>query len=102
LWAGYCLFVFPILKQGELTRGFDQRLAECYSAQNGNLQDCDDAASERWRGDLKVWQLRYFYHWAWPELLAAIVGLPLLLYGAIRATVSVGLWIRDWFREVER
>jgi hypothetical protein len=100
LWAAYCLFVFPISKQAEATRAFDQRFSDCYSTQNGSVKECDDAVSELWRQDLRTWQLRFFYVWAWPELLAATVALPLLVYGAIRGAVVVGFWIRDGFRRV--
>jgi hypothetical protein len=38
------------------------------------------------------WSVKNFYIGAWPLILAAIVGLPLLVYGVVRGIAAVSLW----------
>ncbi len=108
LWAGYCLFVFPIQMQ---RRVFDLYMAmerPCsdipynpyYDSQHTvqMRKDCYDFATEMYRSQAAPWEWRTYYRAKWMNILAALVLVPLAVYGVCRAAGLAFVWVARGFR----
>ena len=99
-WALYCGVVFPSQKiSNVLSRADDiYRLEEnqCHEiTMRGNAADmnaCLKASEDAWE-QRKQHPMRRVYAAYWPFILAATVGLPLVIYGTILGIAAVWFWM---------
>jgi hypothetical protein len=98
LWAFYCVVLFPLLRQAEVTRKFDQAIVACFDDPHGDVHDCDEMSEQIWRTNIAQWQLRKFYSWAWGLLLIAVFVPPIVVYGCCRGAAAIAVWVWKGFR----
>ncbi|HEY5177164.1 MAG TPA: hypothetical protein VII95_16520 [Terriglobales bacterium] len=97
LWAVYCTVVYPLQQRTEAFHHYEEDQRGCYEGELGQpqseLDECLKLAEEGRQTRVDQWSVKNFYIGAWPLILAAIVGLPLVVYGLVRGLAAVGLWI---------
>ena len=100
VWAIYCTVIYPYHQQEKAFSRHMQKARNCAQFTLGQgkkrLDDCLKLAKSEWQNAQHLWAFRNFYAAAWPTLLALIVGLPLLIYAALRgiAAMSLRIWRR--------
>jgi hypothetical protein len=96
-WAIYCTVIYPFNERGKAYNHYEEDQRGCYERELGQskerLDGCLKLAEDEWRTNLDSWSFKNFYLGAWPLIVAAIVGLPLLLYGMARGITATCLWI---------
>ena len=93
LWAAYCLVGYPFQKRFEAVNKWNADLKMCSEQTQGEMKECYDLVQQNYLTAVAPWQLPYFYSWAWPFLLAAALGVPLVVYPALlcaRRCLSLG------------
>jgi hypothetical protein len=98
LWALYCIILFPLQKQAESAQKFDQNILICQSSDDGHMHECLELAKGSWLAESQQWQLGPFYKWAWWLLLVAVIAVPVVVYGCVRGTVAIAVWVWKGFR----
>lgn len=107
-WALYCSVVFPLQEVDEgLTREFNLYMADenvCHeNALQGSsptdLNACLKASEDALNFRRNEHSMRRVYAAYWPFILAATVGLRLVVYGTIRGITAVCLWVWRGYRE---
>ena len=99
VWLLYCAVLFPLQRQAEATRNFDQEGAACWSMDDSQERStCLTAATTNWNAQMHQWQFRWFYSWAWGFLLLAVVVLPIVVYGCCRGAAAITVWVWKGFR----
>lgn len=96
-WAIYCTTVFPMSQRRKAFDHYQQDLRGCYERELDQgkvaLDGCLKLAEDEWHTSVDQWSVKNFYVGAWSLILAAILGLPLLVYGAVRGIAAFFLWI---------
>ncbi len=99
VWLLYCAVLFPLQRQAEATRQFDQEGAACWSMDDSQERStCLTATTTNWNAQMHQWQFRWFYSWAWGFLLLAVVVLPIVVYGFCRGAAAIAVWVWKGFR----
>jgi len=106
-WVAYCGVMFPFQQSEEgLSREFYAYVADedvCHeNAIHGNPADlnaCLKSAEDAWEFRRNQHSMRHVYSAYWPFILAASVGLPLVVYGATRGIAAVCLWVWGGYRK---
>ncbi len=108
-WVLYCSVIFPRQKLDEgLTRAFNIYTAEqnvCHenalhnSGNTADLNACLKVSEDALEFRRNEHSMRRVYAAYWPFILAATVGLPLVVYGTIRGIAAVCLWVWRGYRE---
>lgn len=97
VWAIYCTVIYPFNERGKAYGHYEEDQRGCYERELGRgkdkLDSCLKLAEQEWRTSLDSLSFKNFYVGAWPLIAAAIVGLPLLVYGAVRGIAATCLWI---------
>jgi hypothetical protein len=96
LWAFYCVILFPLQRQAEAIRQFDRDLPVC--SEYGEKDPGCLGVKENWNTSMERWQFRKFYSWAWGLLLLAVIVLPAAVYGCVRGTAAIAVWVWNGFR----
>jgi hypothetical protein len=102
LWAGYCLFVFPMQMQHFAFQFYINQSQVCYDVQSANpiqRKDCLDSVEKMYQSDVAPWQWKNYYQVKWMYILAALALIPLAVYGACRAAGLVFVWVVRGFRK---
>ena len=96
-WAVYCTVVYPIQQREKAFDVYQEDQRGCYERELGEprarLDACLKSAEHERQTNVEQWSVRNFYIGAWPLILAAIFGLPLVVYGSVRGVAAVGVWI---------
>ena len=100
LWALYCSVGYPLVRQAEATRQFDENGKGCADL-NVKWSDCIKDVETAYQDQLAPWHFRRFYSWAWPIVLAASIGVPLVVYALCRGMGKVVAWVYRGFRQAE-
>jgi hypothetical protein len=102
VWALYCLVVYPMQQRRKAQSHYTADSQSCYETElkesKPKFDACLKTAKEEWQTSVDQWSVKNFYIGQWPLLLAAIVGLPLLLYGCLRGIATVSLWVWRGFK----
>jgi hypothetical protein len=106
-WVLYGCVISPLQQQEELlTLEFSTYIADedhCHkSALHGSTADlnaCLKSAEDAWAFRRGQHSLRSVYAAIWQFMLAASVGLPLVVYGAIRGIAAVCLWVWHGYKD---
>ena len=103
VWAVYCTIIYPIQQRTEAYHRYETDQRGCYESELGQpqskLDECLKTAEGLWRTDIDQWSVRNFYIGAWPWILAAIIGLPLTVYGTTRGVTAVWLWVWHGYKD---
>jgi hypothetical protein len=96
VWAIYCTVIYPYHQQEKALSRHMQKARNCaqFTLEKKRLDDCLKLAKSEWQEAQHLWGFRDFYAAKWPILLALIIGLPLLIYAALRgiARMSLRIW----------
>jgi hypothetical protein len=98
VWAVYCTVIYPYHQQEKEFSRHMQKARNCTQFTLGQgkerLDECLKLAKSEWQDAQHLWAFGTFYAAAWPILLALIIGLPLLIYAALRgiAAMSLRIW----------
>lgn len=108
LWAGYCLFAFPIQMQRNAFEFYKAMERPCsdipynpyYDSQHTSQtrKDCHDFAAKMWRDEASPWEWSNYYQTNWAYILVALVLVPLAVYGICRAAGLIVVWVVRGFR----
>jgi hypothetical protein len=98
MWALYCSVGYPLARQAEATRLFNVNGEACSADLSVKWSDCIKDAQAAYQDQFAAWQFRRFYSWAWPIVLAASIGVPLIAYGLCRGAGKVAAWVYRGFR----
>jgi hypothetical protein len=97
MWAVFCTVVFPFTERRKATAQYDKDMVVCYSyeLENGKsaLDTCLRDAEAVWKTTLDEYTIKNFYIGAWQLIFAAIVVLPLLVYGIVRGVAATSVWV---------
>jgi hypothetical protein len=102
IWAVYCLFLYPLQKQGEARELYDQDQRFCYDKQwaaEDGLSDCLKMMERGYRTRVEQWSGKKFYVGFWWVLLLLVIVLPSLLYGCCRGALAIAAWVWRGFQE---
>lgn len=100
-WVIYWLLLYPIQKQQEVERAYDNELRDCYEHELGKGQefnDCLKQANSSFTSNLHDWGLRPFYTREFWFLVRLITIVPLIVYGLCRGLAAAGLWVWHGFK----
>jgi hypothetical protein len=101
MWVVFCTVVFPLNERHKATVQYDKDMVVCYSDELGNgksaLDTCLRDAEAVWKTTLDEYTIKNFYVGAWQLILAAIVALPLLVYGIVRGVAATSVWVWKGF-----
>src|SRR5262249_19826673 len=96
-WALYCTVVYPLQQRVKASDHYSEDRRGCYESDMGEphskLDGCLKLAEATWKTEVDQWSVRNFYIGAWWLILAAIAGLPLAIYGAIRGLTALSMWV---------
>jgi hypothetical protein len=96
-WTVYCTVIYPFNERAKAFAHYQEDQRGCFERELGQDKDRLDAclklAKDEWQTSVNQWSFKNFYIGAWPLILAAIVGIPLLTYGAVRGVAAVSLWV---------
>ena len=100
-WVLYGCVIFPLRERDrEFRREFDLYMAEenvCHEnalhASTADLNACLKVAENAWAFRRGQPSLRRVYATNWLYILVSSVGVPLVVYGAIRGIAAVWLWM---------
>jgi hypothetical protein len=98
LWAAYCLVGYPFQKRFEAVNKWNADLKMCSEQTQGEMKECYDLVQQNYLTAVAPWQLPYFYSWAWPFLLAAALGVPLVVYLLCFALAAASVWVARGFK----
>jgi len=101
LWAGYCLFVFPIQMHSLRFELYLKMNQVCYDVNSANpilRKDCLAFNDKTYLNDISSWEWSNYYRNKWMYILAALVLVPLAVYGVCRAAGLVFVWVARGFR----
>jgi hypothetical protein len=98
VWAIYCTVIYPYNQQAKAFSRHMQKARNCAHFTLGQgkerLDDCLKLAKSEWQDAQHLWGFGNFYAAEWPILLGLVIGLPLLIYAALRgiAAMSLRIW----------
>jgi hypothetical protein len=102
VWAIYCMIVYPLNERGKAAVIYDRQLSACYQYEAGRgqaeLNNCLHFAEGMFHDFADQWTFKNFYAHSWPFILAATVGLPLVVYGVGRGLAALSLWVYRGYR----
>ena len=96
-WAIYCTLIYPFHERGKAFEHYQSDMRRCYERELGQgedrLKECVKLADDEWHTRVDEYSVKNFYVGGLSLILAAIIGVPLLIYGAIRGIAGICLWI---------
>jgi hypothetical protein len=99
VWAAYCIVGYPYQKRFEAVSKWNADMKMCSDqGLRGDTKECFDIVQQNYLTAVAPWQLPYFYSWAWPLLLAAVLGVPLVLYLLCFALAAASVWVARGFK----
>jgi len=106
-WVLYGCVIFPLRERDrEFRREFDLYMAEenvCHEnalhESTADLNACLKVAEDAWAFRRGQPSLRRVYATNWLYILVPSVGVPLVVYGAIRGIAAVWLWVWRGYQE---
>ena len=96
VWAVYCALVYPFIQRAKAQTIYDDQVQYCYQEKLGEGQefkDCLNLANAVLHNGTYLRLPHQYYKSFWPEILAAVLVMPLLVYGFIRLVAAVGVWV---------
>lgn len=97
VWVIYCTVVYPFNQGEKADARFQTEVRDCYEHKAGqgeaSMYACLNSAGEEYRATAHQWVFQNFYSAYWPLILAAVTGVPLLVYGAVRGLAAISAWI---------
>ena len=98
VWIVYCLFIYPLQRQGDADFIYHDELRRCYEHKLGKgeeFKNClQHAAAE---SNMNDWSLIAFYKRESWTLLVVIILVPLAAYIICRGSAILGIWILKGF-----
>ena len=108
-WVLYCNVIFPLQRKAEeFARANGIYTAEIQNCAERGIRGrlkpedvpiCQKAAENNFDSRNRQASFRNTYALLWPFILAASVGLPLVVYGAIQGIVAVCLWVWRGYKQ---
>jgi hypothetical protein len=93
-WVVYCTIFYPLHELGKAETGLRGAIQQCVndnSTEHITLNECVQLEQTLWNPN--QYALKNFYHDVWPELLAAILVVPVVIYGVVRGLAAVSMWV---------
>ena len=101
-WAIYCTVIYPFSEQRKAWNHYEEDQHGCYEREldqsHDRLDSCLKLAEAEWRTALDSWSFKNFYFGAWPLILAAIIGFPVVVYGGVRGIAAISIWVWRGYR----
>ena len=96
IWATYCLFLYPLQKQGEAFELYENEQRFCHESQYAapdGLSNCLQMFEQGYRTRVEMWSGKKFYAGFWWVLLLLVIVLPLVLYACCRGALAIAAWV---------